>query len=40
MKQCFTFGPWSLIYYEAYIEERDAVGREFKPKGDAMVKKQ
>jgi len=29
MKQCFTFGPWSLIYYEAYIEE-----------GDAMVKTQ
>jgi len=28
MKQCFTFGPWSLIYYEAYIEESDAVGRE------------
>jgi len=25
MKQCFTFGPWSLIYYEAYIEESDAV---------------
>ena len=21
-------GPWNLIYYEAYIEETDAVGRE------------
>jgi hypothetical protein len=21
-------GPWELIYYEAYIEENDAVGRE------------
>ena len=21
-------GPWKLIYYEAYIEESDAVGRE------------
>ena len=21
-------GPWNLIYYEAYVEETDAVGRE------------
>jgi len=21
-------GPWRLIYYEAYIEEQDALGRE------------
>jgi putative endonuclease len=21
-------GPWSLIYYEAYVEEVDAIGRE------------
>ena len=21
-------GPWNLIYYEAYIEEADAIGRE------------
>jgi putative endonuclease len=21
-------GPWRLIYYEAYVEERDALGRE------------
>ena len=21
-------GPWKLIYYEAYAEERDALGRE------------
>ena len=21
-------GPWKLIYYEAYIEEEDAMGRE------------
>jgi putative endonuclease len=21
-------GPWTLIYYEAYIEEADALGRE------------
>lgn len=21
-------GPWTLIYYEAYLEEADAIGRE------------
>src|SRR5436309_12931402 len=21
-------GPWNLIYYEAYVEEADAIGRE------------
>ena len=21
-------GPWRLIYYEAYVDERDALGRE------------
>ena len=21
-------GPWKLIYYEAYVEEADAIGRE------------
>jgi putative endonuclease len=21
-------GPWKLIYYEAYLEEKDALGRE------------
>jgi putative endonuclease len=21
-------GPWKLIYYEAYVEQRDALGRE------------
>ena len=21
-------GPWRLIYYEAYLEEQDAIGRE------------
>jgi putative endonuclease len=21
-------GPWKLIYYEAYLDERDALGRE------------
>jgi putative endonuclease len=21
-------GPWNLIYYEAYLEEQDALGRE------------
>jgi putative endonuclease len=21
-------GPWRLIYYEAYLEEQDALGRE------------
>jgi putative endonuclease len=21
-------GPWKLIYYEAYLEQRDALGRE------------
>jgi putative endonuclease len=21
-------GPWQLIYYEAYLEEEDALGRE------------
>ena len=21
-------GPWKIIYYEAYLEEKDAIGRE------------
>lgn len=29
-KSIFTskYGPWKLIYYEAYLEQRDAIGRE------------
>ena len=26
--QLLTGGPWKLIYYEAYTEEADALGRE------------
>ena len=25
-------GPWKLIYYEAYVEQADALGREKYPK--------